>query len=301
MEEWLLKHRRMAVVITALAFLLLLVLRHFLFASYDVNGEYDWAANIRSVLDALIAAIVVSLFVSFALWWLRPPSDRIPPGFEIPAIEISRTLERSTAATDEWEYIGHTARYVRTRIIPDLVEHSNRENKPCRIRIVILDPDIATLCEQYANYRNRSRSNELFNSEWTCNKVRAELLASIIRILQSHTANNYVSCEIGLRAFLSQYRTDRTREIALVTQEDPQEPAYKYVRGSRFYEHIKRENELIWEQSRKLDLASVSAQTANDRLKLKAALILWVPSLSNDETLLEQAFRIVNNDKSPYA
>lgn len=165
MHEWALRHKRLVVTVILLLFILILIARHIVFPSLNDLGEVDWATTIRAVLDALISAIVVSFFVSFTLWWVSPPSQRIPPGYELPAIEISKNLRAHAANTDEWEYVGHTARYVRTKILPLVIDQSRRENSPCRLRVIILDPNIDTLCKAYADYRNRSRSIEFFSED----------------------------------------------------------------------------------------------------------------------------------------
>lgn len=160
--------------------------------------------------------------------------------------EISKSLEEAAKATDEWEYVGHTGRYVRNRIFEIMKDQSGRENRPSRIRLIVLHPANDALCGYYATYRNRSRSSEMFQVNWSTDRVKEELIITLLKTIKLHAGSNYITCEIGFRNFVSQYRSDMSNNQVTITQEDPQEPAFQYPRGSKFYEYSRRENQLIW-------------------------------------------------------
>ena len=233
LSEWMLSHRKIAVSFLVLAFLLLIMVRYGLFPSRTATDEIDWRTQWTGILDGLISTIVVSFVVASTLWWTKPPLERIPPGFEILPGSISNILEKSARESTEWEYVGHTARYVRNRIIPILLEQSSRNNRNVRVRMLVIDPSDNQLCQKYADYRNRSRSGHLFQNKWTKEDVQAQILVTLAKLVNLHHDSNFFSCEIRLRRFLSQFRVDASYDQLTVTQEDPQEPAYQYPRGSR--------------------------------------------------------------------
>ncbi|AZV77134.1 hypothetical protein EBB79_03990 [Parasedimentitalea marina] len=300
LAEWTLAHRRLVVTLLVLVFAVLIGIRILVFPTLDLNNEIDWPAMGTSSLDALIATIVVSFVVAVTLWWTKPPLDRIPPGFEIPPTSISNTLEAEATLTNEWEYLGHTGRYVRNRIFPIVQKHSHQNNRRVNVRMMVLDPRNDALCGQYAKYRNRSRSSEMFKEDWTMQKVQEELIATVARTVLLNAVENHVHCELRFRNFLSQFRFDVSSDQVMVTQEDPQEPAFSYPRGSRFFEYYKRENQLIWDQSPSFDIHSITPEPDQMENGMAAMLSEFLGRDTADKTV-ERALELLAADRSPYA
>lgn len=299
-SEWMISHRRLVVTLLILAFLSLLVVRIFVFPTLDAAGNIDWTAMITSSLDGLISTIVISFVVAVTLWWTKPPTDRIPPGFEVLPTSISKQLEHEATLTDQWEYLGHTGRYVRNRIFPILEKHAQKQNQRIHIRMVILDPRNDELCDQYAKYRNRSRSSEIFQDHWSKQKVKEELIATVARCIILDQEENQVRCEIRFRSFLSQFRLDVSRDQIMVTQEDPQEPAFSYPRGSRFFDYYKRENQLIWDHASPLP-QSITASNYNQCMNMLAEQLASFLGGSDSAKVADRALELLQSDRSPYA
>lgn len=301
LSEWMLAHRKMVVSFLGISFVLLLVLRIFVFPTLDTDGEVDWHSLIGTTLDGLISTIIVSFVVAITFWWIKSPLDRIPPGFEIVPTAISNTLESAARKSAEWEYIGHTGRYVRNRIFPILDNSSRRNNRPVHLRMMILDPRNLDLCERYANYRNQSRSSEILADNWTPETVRIELLTTIAKTALLNAETNQVQCEIRFRHVLSQFRVDASDDWIVVTQEDPQEPAFSYPKGSKFFDYYRRENRLVWDQSPPFDLAAITPNQVSDRVDLKNNLIAFIGGEANETGLVEASISLLDDDRSPYA
>ena len=299
--NFLLAHRRMVVTGLGIAFCLLVVVRFLGFPTLDNDGNTDWWSLFVEVLDGLISTIVVGFVVAVTLWWTRPPLDRIPPGFEVPPVDISKILQAAAIDSDEWVYIGHTGRYVRNRIFPILRQCSQQHNMDVRVRMMILDPRDIVLCEEYAKYRKRCRSNETFRDNWTPEKVRKQLIATVAKTACLHAENNHVQCEIRFRNALSQFRFDKSNDQIMVTQEDPQEPAFSYPRGSRFFDYYQRENQLIWNQSPNFDISEVTPCDAENRDELQSKLNEFMGGDEEAEQLVASSLEIIDNDHSPYA
>ena len=291
----------MVVSLLVVLFLGLLTARCLAFPTLDQSGNFDWRSLVTATLDGLISTIVVSFVVAATLWWTRPPLERIPPGYEVPPTSISNTLEAEAVASREWEYLGHTGRYVRTRIFPLLRKHSQQNNRQVRVRITILDPRNLELCQRYADYRKRSRSSEVFKDEWTAEKVRDEVMATVAAAAGLNAEVNHVQCEIRFRTSLSQFRFDVSDNQVMVTLEDPQEPAFSYPRGSRFFDYYKRENQLVWEQCEPLEIGNLSSYTTDVAASLKARLVEFLGGDANITDIVGRSLAILDKDKSPYA
>lgn len=301
LADWMLAHRRMVVSLLLLLFFVLLALRYLGFPTLNQAGAIDWRSQVTATLDGLISTIVVSFVVAVTLWWTKPPLDRIPPGYEVPPTSISNTLETAAAVTNEWEYVGHTGRYVRSRIFPLLKKHSQQNNRPVRVRMTILDPRDMELCQRYADYRKRSRSSEVFKDDWTAEKVRDELVATVAATIELNSGVNHIQCEIRFRSTLSHFRFDVSDDQVMVTQEDPQEPAFSYPRGSRFYDYYKRENQLVWSQCEPVDIGGLGSNSVEVADKLNSELVAFMGSNSDSADIVARSMAILAEGKSPYA
>ena len=300
-SEWVRAHRKMTISFLVLSFFSLIACRLVFFHSTTDAGEVDWFVLVNQILDGLISTIVVSFVVAVTLWWTKEPLERIPPGYEILSNQITLKLEAAAADSDEWEYVGHTARYTRNKVFASLQSQSKSTNRQINVRVVIIDPSKEELCGYYAKYRNSSRSKEMFQKEWDVDVVRSELLATIIKCLRIHFGPDRISCEVRFRDFLSQYRYDLSSNQVMVTQEDPQEPAYQYPRGSRFFEYCKRENHLMWQQASSRDFREAISCSLDNKESVVAFLSDVFHDCRNIGELAGQAFDLLEHDSSPYA
>ncbi len=184
---------------------------------------------------------------------------------------------------------------------PILMNQSRRSNRPIRVRMMILDPRNQVLCLHYANYRNRSRTSELFQRTWTPDEVRAELVATTIKTITLNNSVNAVNCELRFRNFLSQFRYDASNTQITVTQEDPQEPAFQYLRGSRFFEYYRRESRLIWDQSGLFDLDKFAQTNFDNERVIFDFIKIFLDDTTSAEALSPKVASILRCDRSPYA
>ena len=302
--EWVKAHRRAAVFLVSAAVFALTFVRVFILADRMDDGSVALEPVLRGVVDSLLATIFVSFVVAAFLWWLRSPLSRAHVGGEIFPDTIGRTLEAAASSCDEWEYIGHTGRYVRARILPILERRSVSENLPITIRFILINPFNAELCEQYAEYRTSSRSSSLTSQQWSGSMVRRELLTTMLRLIQSKAMYPRLQLFVGLSARFSLWRYDRSEHQVVVTQEDPQQPAYRYIRGSRFYTYFRHEGELAWQQSKKFPLDGGfqlrELKFEQVLLEFERAFGSEVPSVPEIRGELELCYRSLNNLEAPY-
>ena len=298
----MLAHRRAVVSCFIFGFLVIFILRVSVFPSQTENGQPDWPAFIRAALDTLLSTIIVTFVISVSLWWLKPPAERLPTAFEVFPRAISKKLKEVARDSEKWDYMGHTGRYVRNSIFPILIESSTSQGKHISIRMAILDPRDKNLCEIYANYRNSSRTGNRSENDWTVVDVQSELVVTTFKSLKiDQAADNRVKCEVRYRPFLSQFRFDGSTEQVMVTQEDQQEPAFQFFKGSRFFDHYQQEIEMIWGQSTTFNSSIFSQSIFSDIEKLKKEFEQLLSLGKDFEEIWVSAVDKYNRDKSPYA
>ncbi|MEA3063705.1 MAG: hypothetical protein QOJ27_133 [Sphingomonadales bacterium] len=247
--EWILAHRR-AVTFSAILILCgIVAMRIFVVGEWNADGAFVYLEFFRNLIDGLLSTVLVTAALATFFWWLRAPLTRTPVGGELFPDLISRKLEAAAKIADEWEYCGHTGRYVRARIVPILGASSKARSIDIPIRFIIINPANAALCAAYADYRSRSRSSTIAPRSWDTASVQADLLATIICLLQAKARFPRLKVLLGLAPHFGLWRFDRSNDVVIVTQEDPQQPAYRYTRGSRFFGYHRQECEEGWHQS----------------------------------------------------
>lgn len=283
MKTWILHNRKLSLIIVALSFIVLSLLRVFVFHEIAPNGEADNTALIRSFFDNLMATILVTVSVTIALSWFRSPFDENISETFIQPFEIDECLREGAEDTREWYYLGHTGRYIRSQILPFINRDSLAKNENKKIKTIILDPFNPNLCEFYATYRNDSRSIHITKDKWSADRVRNDLLATVLCMIELQQANSMLEVEVGFLSNVSLFRADICSKMVLITQEDNQEPGIRYSSDSHFYRCYRRELELSWRQSRivniknaktRLDLSDVnSIRTCLKEVGLYASLL----------------------------
>ena len=301
-KEWIASNRRLSLTILTLSVLGLITIRFTWLANRDSLGHLDSDALFRDIIDGLLGTVFVSAIISTVLWWISPPTDVIPSGFQIFPREISGRLETSARDTEEWEYSGHTGRYIRSRILPILDRAATQGNKRIRLRAVITDPRDQAACDYYVAYRRQARSTEFFDDDWSLETIRVELLATIIAIIRLANLNRNIEADIGLRKTISLIRIDRSSDRVITTLEDPQEPAFDYPKGSRFYDYMRRQCAMDWDQCDHLDLSSLNSNCNwEDVSGVHARLSLILRTDFFDRDIVSKALSIFKAGRSPYA
>ncbi|WP_298198188.1 hypothetical protein [Novosphingobium sp.] len=265
-----------------------------------VNGQADYGSLIRSSLDSLLSTIAVSAAIGTFFWWVRA-SDRARFGELFPD-RIASQLERAAQEADEWDYVGHTARYVRARILPILGARTSRVGKRIALNLVIIDPTNPKACQEYAAYRNTSRSASIVPDPWTAKRVQTELLATMICLIRAKARFPDLGITLGFAPSFGLWRFDRSNRMVMMTQEDPQQPAYYYEEGTRFFAYHSRECALALQFARTVSITkppkeTLSRQDVDGILKT----LLGEASWNHLAPLRTDAHRMAENPVSPYA
>ena len=256
MKGWIYLHRKMLGTIIVLVLIILLFVRVFVFYETDDSGKIDVSGVVRSLFDELISTILTSILIWVGIRWIKPPSEDGEAEEFIQPFQIDECLRESALNSREWYYLGHTAKYVRSQIFPSLHAESVAKNENKKIKLIILNPEIDSLCDFYAKYRNESRSNLIAKKKWHGSKVKNDLIASILCMIILHQKNMKLEISVGLINYVTLFRVDVNSNIALITQEDSQEPAIRYSSDSHFYSCYRRYIDLIWTQCKKVNITN---------------------------------------------
>jgi hypothetical protein len=213
-------------------------------------------------------------------------------------------LESALQGVNEWWYRGHTGRHFRSVTLPGLATQSRSTNIHKRAVIQILDPTDQVACEYYAKYRNSLRSAAP-DSPWDAQRVRCELCATVISAYIWKAKEQLLDVEIGLLAHVSLFRVDLASSLALVTKEDPREPALRFDNGTFFYEAYKEDLRLSYEQARIITLPMGMPPRSFDEMSnsnvrnLLIALSIDHPELDHASVL--EIIRLTREARNPYA
>ncbi|MDK2745692.1 MAG: hypothetical protein KYX67_00020 [Brevundimonas sp.] len=299
--EWVNNHRR-AVLAGVLLFVVALVLARYIWLTPLSGSRQAWIELGQDVIDGIVSSVLISGVIAAFLWWMGPRPERIPPGSELPPDSIGGALTAAALATETWEYVGHTGRDFRSRIIPLLVRRIPILGHPLPVRVNIIDPAEEAAARAYCTYRRSSRSASLRPNEWTPRHLRVELLATIILILDAAARYPQLSFQLGLAVRISVFRYDRSDNVIVVTQEDPQQPAFLYPRGSRFYDYYRRECDLAWAQARPINIAHLPEASLAAPETIEAALrTLFGDRFDRVADCLEDAIKTARANQPPYA
>jgi hypothetical protein len=247
--DWVSAHRRAVVLCIVLLIVIICWIRVYGVGEWDTNGSFQYIGFIRNIIDGLLSTIAVTFVIATFFWWVGAPVRNTPIGGEIPPYGIGASLNKAAQTAAEWEYFGHIGRDARCRVLPILGKRTKAESIRISIRFIIINPANTNLCKAYADYRTRSRSSTMRPRAWDIPTVQADLLATIVCLIKAKAEHPQLEIRLGLAAHFGLWRFDRSDEVVIVTQEEPQQPAYRYVRGSRFFAYHRQECEEAWLQS----------------------------------------------------
>lgn len=300
--EWVNNHRRLVLTSLVLFVICLAVVRLFVLTPGLSSSSAAWAGLWRDLIDGVLSTVLVSAVVASFLWWMGPKPERIPPGAELAPDGIGRALQINAVTTESWEYVGHTGRYFRSQILPQLGEQAKALGRTIPARVVIIDPTSRSTGTAYCAYRKASRSTPYNDADWSLATLQSELVGTILAILVARAQSPNVIVSLGVVSNISVFRYDRSDRAIVVTQEDPQQPAFIYPRGSRFYDYYRKECDLAWAQARILDLRAAPPVDLSDPASARTALqALFGDRSDRIEKSVPKAITAALALKSPYA
>lgn len=276
----------------------LIIIRFFVFPQFNV--EVGTASIINNILDSLVSTWITTVLIASILFWLTP---RVVQESQMDVVEPRQIEELLTLArdSDEYWYSGNTARYTRTVTLPELARRAEASNFTRRIKIQILDPTNDETLISYVNYRNRVRSGK--KDPWTLDRVRIEILATILYIYLLKKTVPLLEVELGFKNSVSFFRIDLSKKVAVITKEDSREPALKCDSGTFFFNSYLEELRYNLNTSKKLDttVKGISYDELNNLPVIQDLLNKLGIDITIDTKMLDGIRESILEAKNPYA
>lgn len=256
-----------------------------------------WEAFGSNIIDNLAAGLVVAIVSSILLMACSP---RHVVEEDVAALEpwnIRPVLDAALPTTRRYWFRGRSGRFLRTSVMPVLGDAGSRQSQLREMSILLPDPTNHTTLADYAFYRNSLKGQA---GRWTAERIRDEILATIITAARHVTTNHFLQIEVYLANDFSLFRMDMADDQLVLSREDPMWPAILCSGRSKFYASYIEEfrNEAAKAARVPLGKASVpDPLLAADVPTIVAALNI-VLNLSQADA--ENVARAVNSPDLPY-
>jgi hypothetical protein len=261
----------------------------------DSNDEIAlYLMVVRSILESLIAGSLAALILTLVYRWVSnwiDPGDRVE---EVAATQITQRLLRNARDSRHYTFIGNTATFVTTAVLPVLTDAARTSSQMRAFTLYLVDPIDTATVESYKNYsdgvaRQSSKVSDATLAAWVrptevispqkVSDVVGKVLAAIY--LASYGVSTHgLTGAIYLRRAFTPFRLDLSDREAVLTQESASESAVAFSARGHFYGWYQKECEALRAQCIHLDLTGL-------RDKLRLALVH--PAESKAE--IEQAMK----------
>lgn len=284
-------------------------------------------AIINSVIENLIAGAIAAVLLALTYRWIVDwidPGDRV---IEVPPSEITDRLLRNARRTRSYVFIGNTASFVSSSVLPILTESARTSGHPKVITLFMIDPTDESAVDAYVSYRARvsKGSHKVADNEqamWflpqytkveTPDEVTAKILASIY-IAAYIALYPGMNISICLRRSFTPFRADISDDEAVLTQESGAEAAVAFSARGHFYGWYQKEADAQKGQSdtfdftaerdklRSLNLAHPTDSCAELERSLQALLnfVGHLAPLVAKSGVLSMAAKSISRPKRPY-
>jgi hypothetical protein len=234
--------------IVSLILIFSVTLRFLVLPQFDSTLDSNIIKFSASLLDSLVISLIVTIFIGSFVFWLTPEILKKSVMDVIDPKEIGPLLKKSTTDTRAWTYKGACGRYTRATTLPSLASAAKHEGLGRDIRITILNPRNDLLCSEYATYR-RSLKSANHGYPWTKEKVKEEVIATIISALRYKHEEPLLRIELYLIDHFSAFRLDISDQYVIVTKEDKEASGLRADSGTYFYDSYKDDVRLSERQS----------------------------------------------------
>ncbi len=282
--------------------ILILVLVLTLFSQYLKGAEFPFSGLVSAVNENVIAGLIAAfglavLYRAVGQW--VDPRDRV---LEVNSDAITNRLLRNASKTRSYTFVGNTATFVASSIIPLLCAVSRKTGRSQIIRIFVINPLMDEVVDAYVLGKGREMvAGSRGVSEETASWVRPlpspkvsetpviakAKIVSCIYLCAYAAKHSGISVELYLRSAFTPFRADITDREVILTQESASEPAVAFSAEGVFYGWYQKEVESLVGQCLRVDLMGnrdiasvVVAHPTSDAKIVKGAL----------EKLLERIF-----------
>lgn len=220
--------------------------------------------------------------------------------------EIAQAHAEARKDTTRWSFKGGTGTYLRAVTLPECVAAARRVKRHLTVRVEVIDPTNAEVCETYAHYRRSlSDTPDGTGETWTTDRVRKESYATILAAFWHRQRYGLLDIGVGLSETMTTFRWDLSATRLIMTVEDPNR-AMTALAGTFYYENCDTELRLSFEQARRVPLEMYKKVPLSDEPTVEEVQELFertgvaLPRSYNEHDVVDiarKALRAVN----PYA
>lgn len=217
-------------------------------------GRYGWTDFLVGVTDKLVAAVILAMI---ALVWYRLITPRSGFAEDLQVVEawnIGPKLSTPLKTTRTYWFRGRSARWFRGTAVPKLLKAAMRDQVARDVYIILPDPTDEHVLRAYADHRNSL--TESTDDRWTPDRIRLEILATILVAGKTATENRLLKSRVFLIPDFSVFRYDLTDSGLMMTREDKRLPGWFSPEGTRFYASVREDLRICSERGREVPLAT---------------------------------------------
>lgn len=247
------------------------------------------ATVIRAVIENLIAGAVAAILLALTFRWIVAfidPRDRV---IEIPPRKITDRLLKNAQKTRDYIFIGNTATFVSTAVLPVLCDSVRKSGHPRSVTLILIDLMNDEAVKSYSAFKlsgkqTASKVADRQLARWvpplnqpvgeTSAEIKGKILAAIYLAAYSCLQSG-MGVSIYLRNSFTPFRADMTDPEVVLTQESANESAVAFSSDGHFYGWYHKEADAQRMQGIKIDIA--------DRREALRSLLLAHPSSTMEE------------------
>lgn len=135
--------------------------------------------------------------------------------------QVAHELTQARESSGKWFFRGGTGTYIRAVTLPGLIQAARPKRRPLNVRLEILDPTNAILCERYAGFR-RSVSSlpDGTGQVWTTQRTQLESYATLLAARWYQASYTLLDISVGLASTMGIFRYDLADSRLVITQDD---------------------------------------------------------------------------------
>ena len=251
-----------------------------------------------SITENLAAGLIVAMVTSWLILLISPKRQVEEDLSPLAPWNIHEALMAPLAETKNYWFRGRSGRFMRQTVMPALFEAGMREAQRRQFSILLPDPDDTATLEAYAHYRNSLESEKSF---WNSERVRVEVVATILMATYLSNKNQFFNADIFLKSDFALFRMDMSDDALIMTREDPKWPAIICSGRSKFYASYQEEFRIEAENGIKLDPAKASLPDSYDESHVNPTLKALGIQLQLTPESAKAVIEAIRDPITPYA
>lgn len=282
----------------------------------------------QPVIENLIAGAIAALLLAFTYRTIIAfiePNDRV---VEVQAGFITERLLGNARRTKNYVFIGNTASFVSSTLLPVICESARVSGHPRNVQFYLIDPMDELAVNSYVAYRDRisrgaHKIADTYLAVWyppmelkkleTSEDVTAKIVSTIY--LAAFSARHPgISVTVHLRRSFTPFRADISDREVVLTQESASESAVAFSSKGHFYSWYHKEADAQKDQVISIDLNSVGTNSlrvsiahpkgaiaaVEEALRNLLRATTHLAPLACDPVVVSKAAKLVGRTKTEY-